>query len=154
MIKYIQKELKSEGVIVSTVPMGQDDKGYRQKIKQVKQFEDFSLVYENENRLTGEVIGTAALWAEHHKAKICLADLPRTLLKYNTINTYSLLDMETQLNQILYDAYLNDQTLYQSAMLSSPDLLLSQSDEYMAALVNKLSETGEYKNIMVLCGYG
>eukprot|EP00347_Sterkiella_histriomuscorum_P014480 403360714 len=152
LIKRIQKILKSEGIIVSPVPMGQEQDQYKEKLSQVKQFEDYSEKYENTNRLTREVLGTAALWAEHHKAKICLADIPLTLQKYNTINSYPLLDLEEQYEKSLYYSYQKDENMYHSSLQICPDIMLGHSDEYMGALVNKLSEF--YSNIMVLCGYG
>lgn len=42
--------------------------------------------------------------------------------------------------------------MYEAALIECPDIMLSLSDEYMATLINKLSE--KYKNIMVICGYG
>jgi hypothetical protein len=42
--------------------------------------------------------------------------------------------------------------MYESALQVCPDVVLHHSDEYMAALINRLSNA--HKNIFVVCGYG
>ena len=37
-------------------------------------------------------------------------------------------------------------------MIECPDLIIGLSDEYMAGVVKRLSES--YRNIMIICGYG
>ncbi|CDW83262.1 UNKNOWN [Stylonychia lemnae] len=152
LIRYIQKDLKMDGMILSKIPISQDERLYKSKLSAVKKFEDYSSQSERENRLNAEIIGTCALWAEHHKAKLCLGDIPKSLLKYNTINSYPLLDFEDQYKNTTFKSFQDDISLYQAALLECPDFLLSNTDEYMAALINKFSE--QYKNIMVICGYG
>jgi hypothetical protein len=44
--------------------------------------------------------------------------------------------------------------MYEAALGVCPDILLHHSDEYLAALINKLSESGKHKDIFVVCGYG
>ena len=44
--------------------MGVDQQAYREKVSKVKQFEDYTLGFGINNRITGEIIGTASLWAE------------------------------------------------------------------------------------------
>lgn len=81
-----------------------------------------------------------------------LADIPLSLFKYNTINSYPLMELESMLEKSFYRASLDGISLSQAALLECPDVMLGLSDEYMAALINKLSET--HRNILVICGYG
>jgi pheromone shutdown protein TraB len=42
--------------------------------------------------------------------------------------------------------------MMEAALIECPDLILGLSDEYMAGLINKMSES--HRNIMVITGYG
>lgn len=117
----------------------------------MRKYEDYTLNLGERCRLTPEVLATTALWAEHHKSKICLGDVPLSLQKYNCINSFPLLDFEEAYEKVLYRSYANDTTLYEATMLETPDLALVQSDLYMSSLLAKLSE--KYQNIMIVCGY-
>ena len=121
----------------------------------MKLYEDYSIGsrFSLAHRLSAEVIGTTALWAEQHKStKLMLADIPLSLFKYNTMNSYPLIELERILEKSLYRASLEGISVSQAALLECPDVMLGLSDEYMAAMINKLSET--HRNILVICGYG
>ena len=121
----------------------------------VKEYEDYSVgeFFNSTHRVTPEIIATTALWTEYHNtAQITLGDLPLSLFKYNTINSYTLLELERALEKIAYRSYADDLNFFDASLIECPDLMLSLSDDYMAALVNKLSE--KYRNILVICGYG
>ena len=40
----------------------------------------------------------------------------------------------------------------EGAMIEAPDVMLAESDQYMAGVVAKAAE--KHRSIMVLCGYG
>ena len=42
--------------------------------------------------------------------------------------------------------------MFDAALKVCPDILLHDSDEYMASLINRLSK--DKRNILVICGYG
>lgn len=62
------------------------------------------------------------------------------------------MELESMLEKCFFRASLDGISLNQAALIECPDVMLGLSDEYMAALINKLSET--HKNILVICGYG
>lgn len=78
------------------------------------------------------------------------------LQKYNIINSLHLLELEALFEEIVYNSHLDSDchNLYESALKVCPDVLLHHSDEYMAGLINKLSQDQGKKNIFVICGYG
>jgi hypothetical protein len=81
-----------------------------------------------------------------------LGDIPLGVFKYNLINRFTLTEFERAFEKVTYRAFSEDLSLYEAALLECPDLMLSLSDEYMAATVHKLSE--RFRNILVICGYG
>ena len=60
--------------------------------------------------------------------------------------------MEQALEKTYYRSYADDIEMHEATFLECPDFILTLTDEYMASLVLKLSE--QYKNIMVVTGYG
>ena len=143
-----------QGIILPKVPLGQEPDSYKAKLQVVKQFDDYSLEkpFTLCNRLGAEVIATTAMWSEQHKVPIVLAETPVGLNKWQIVNSWTLTQMEEALQLILYRAYADDLTLYEAALIETPDILLQTTDEYMAALINKMAE--QHKEIMVICGYG
>lgn len=142
-------------MVLPKVPMGQSPDTYAQKVSQVKLYEDFTLSkhFNQTHRLTSEVIATTALWAEQHKqTKVMLGDIPLSVFKYNLINSVPLLDLERAFEKVHYRTFADDCSPYEAALKEVPELVLGLSDEYLAAMIYKASET--YKNIMVVCGYG
>ena len=81
-----------------------------------------------------------------------LADIPLALYKNNLINSTPLLKLEELYTMLAYTAYYDNLTMYDACMLIAPEILLHHTDEYMAAMVSKMSES--YDNIFVLCGVG
>ena len=81
-----------------------------------------------------------------------LGDIPLGVFKYNLINSVPLLDLERAFEKVHYRTFADDCSPYEAALKEVPDLVLGLSDEYLAAMIYKASET--YKNIMVICGYG
>ena len=75
-----------------------------------------------------------------------------SLLKYNLINSFTLIEFERIYEKVVYRAYANDISMIEAALIECPDILLSLSDEYMAGMINRLSES--YRNILIICGYG
>ena len=68
------------------------------------------------------------------------------------INSYPLLELEELFHKVILKSYSDDLTLKEAALIECPDLILGLSDEYMATMVNKMSE--KYRNILVITGYG
>jgi len=62
------------------------------------------------------------------------------------------MDLENAFEKAQYHAFSSDCSLFEAAIKECPELMLGLSDEYMAAMIIKASET--YRNIMVICGYG
>jgi hypothetical protein len=81
-----------------------------------------------------------------------LGDIPLGVYKYNLINSVPLLDLERAFEKVHYRTFADDCSPYEAALKEVPELVLGLSDEYLAAMIYKASET--YKNIMVICGYG
>ena len=80
--------------------------------------------------------------------------MPLQLQKHNIINSLHLLELEELFKEISYLSSWdpNCDTYFDAALKVCPDILLHDSDEYMASLINRLSI--EKKNIFVICGYG
>ena len=60
--------------------------------------------------------------------------------KYNIINSFPLLELEECYAELLKYSHTNGISLYDAALMICPEIILSLSDEYMATLINKLSE--------------
>jgi len=50
-----------------------------------------------------------------------------------------LIELEKLFEEIAYSSHSNFESMYESGLRICPDILLHHSDEYMAALINKLS---------------
>jgi pheromone shutdown protein TraB len=74
------------------------------------------------------------------------------LFKYNLINSYPLGELEKLFEKVAFRSFSDDITMSEAALIECPDILLTLSDEYMAAMVNKLSE--KYRNLMIITGFG
>ncbi len=72
--------------------------------------------------------------------------------KYNLINSITLTELERTYEKVVYRSYADEMNLIEAALVECPEVILSMSDEYMASIINTLSEN--YRNIMVICGYG
>lgn len=83
---------------------------------------------------------------------IVLGDIPLHLFKYNLINTVPLGELEAVFEKVAYRSFLDDIGMMEAALIECPDIMLGLSDEYMAALLNRLGET--HSNIVTVCGYG
>jgi hypothetical protein len=66
LVKYITKNLKKQGVIISTAPFGKTEAEYKQRISQAKLYEDYTLGtnFTRTHRVSSEIIATTALWLE------------------------------------------------------------------------------------------
>jgi hypothetical protein len=62
------------------------------------------------------------------------------LFKYNLINSYPLGELEKLFEKVAFRSFSDDITMSEAALIECPDILLTLSDEYMAAMVNKLSQ--------------
>lgn len=98
---------------------------------------------------------TASLWHNNNgrNCELYLAEIPTTLHKYNMLTSIHLVELETLFEQIIHKAHYDSISLFDSALQVCPDVLLHDSDEYTASLINHLSQTGK-TNIFVVCGYG
>ena len=105
-------------------------------------------------RLPQEAVSTAALWHESHseKCELFLADIPHALLKNKMMNSSHLLELEECFKEIAFNSADYDDSFFQSALHTVPDLILHHSDEFLAGLINLLSESK--RNIFVICGLG
>ena len=62
------------------------------------------------------------------------------------------MELQKMLEAVAFRSYSDDLTMYEACLVEYPDMILSLSDDYMASLILKMSE--QYRNILVLCGYG
>jgi pheromone shutdown protein TraB len=81
-----------------------------------------------------------------------LGDIPLSLFKYNLINSTPLLTLEAIFEKVCHRSFMDDIPMVEAALIEHPEMLLGLTDEYMGAMLGKLSETKS--NIMVICGYG
>lgn len=132
--------------------MGAVESDYQNQQDKINKYDDYASVVKYSNRLNAQAIATVGLWSENHKSKIMLADIPLALYKNNLINTQPLLKLEELYAKLAYTTYYDNVTMYDACMQVAPDILLHHTDEYMAAMISKMSES--YDNIFVLCGIG
>ena len=152
---YIQKQLMKQGVVLAKTPMGMAREAFKERVSQVKLYEDYSLgaAFNLTHRLTPEIIATAALWSEQHgQVPIVMGDIPLDLFKYNLINTVPLGELEAVFEKVAFRSFMDDVSMMEAALIECPDIMLGLSDEYMASLLNRLSEN--HSNIVTVCGYG
>lgn len=104
-------------------------------------------------RLTMESIATASLWHEANgrRCDLYLADIPYQLHKNKIMNSLHLIELEESFQTIAYHKGEYD-NLYNSALNTTPDLMLHHSDEFLAATINLVSK-GK-RNLFVVCGTG
>jgi len=62
------------------------------------------------------------------------------------------MELEKAFELVQYRSFLDDCSPYEAALKEVPELVLGLSDEYLASMIYKASES--YRNIMVICGYG
>ena len=58
------------------------------------------------------------------------------------------------LKTVMYESYRHDRNCYDATLDLYPDLLLHNSDEYMATLISSLVNEQEPKTIFIVCGFG
>ena len=104
-------------------------------------------------RLTMESIATASLWhnTNHKKCDLFLADIPMEIHKNRIMNSMHLVELEETFKDVAYHSSTHD-SIFNSALMTAPDLLLHHSDEHIAAVINLISK--DRKNIFVVCGKG
>ena len=100
-----------------------------------------------------ESIATASLWheANNKRCDLYLADIPYQLHKNKIMNSMHLIELEESFKEIAYGTGEYENT-FNSALNTTPDLLLHHSDEFLAGIINQLSRGR--KNIFVVCGTG
>ena len=70
------------------------------------------------------------------------------------LTSMHLVEMESLFADVAYSSHSNFESLYDSSLRICPDFTLHHSDEYLAAVITKLSQSEGIKNIFVVCGYG
>jgi len=142
----VEKLLKKSGMLIGQSQIG--DPNFKDYLKSD---------LEQSMRVSKEGLTTVGIWTEHRNEKECevyVGDIPLSLHKYNLINDLHLVELEEIFAEIAYYNHVDtNDCLYETALNRFPDLVLHHSDEYMAALINRISLQGK-KNIFVLCGYG
>ena len=58
------------------------------------------------------------------------------------------------LKKVMYESYKHDRNCYDVALELYPDLLLHNSDEYLATLISSLVDESDPKTIFIVCGFG
>lgn len=68
LVTYIQKQLMKQGVVLAKTPLGMTREAFKERVSQVKLYEDYSLgaAFNITHRLTPEIIATTSLWSEQH----------------------------------------------------------------------------------------
>ena len=68
---------------------------------------------------------------------------------------HHMLELQEYLEKVLFIAHRKEISAYDAALEHIPDYLLYKSDEYMASLINKVTdEDPALQTIFVVCGYG
>jgi hypothetical protein len=68
------------------------------------------------------------------------------------MNTFPLAILEKAFETAAYRAYSDSISMYEAALIETPEIMLHISDEYTSSLLNHYSS--KFKNIVVVCGYG
>jgi hypothetical protein len=93
----------------------------------------------------------AGLWANNHGREVHISDIPGALQKYNIASGMHLLEIESIFEEVSREANKFDK-MSEAALEVCPDLVLHHSDEYLACMINHLSQS--HRNIFVVCGRG
>lgn len=107
-------------------------------------------------RLNSEATTTSLLWRGNQPAgsELVVAEVPTLLQRWNLLSGSHLLQLEEAFAQVAYSAHRDACSLYEASLVECPDIVLHHSDEYMAGVINRVSQNASSENIFVLCGYG
>ena len=146
--------LKKSGLLVAERTPDRTSPGLKE---QIRRFTDYIGPNERPSlRLSKEAFTTCGIWQHNNASADCqlfLAEIPLGLHKFNMLTSHHLQELEGLFSDIVYDSSSNFTDYFEAALRVCPDVLLHHSDEYLAALVNTLSQRGK-KYIFVVCGYG
>lgn len=109
------------------------------------------LVKDDDLRLSQHALAVAGLWANNHGREVHFSDIPSALHKYNIASGMHLLEIESLFEEVSRTSHKHD-SMTEAALEVCPDFILHHSDEYLACLINHLSQS--HQNIFVVCGRG
>ena len=144
------KILKRSGMIVSKLKNTELDLN-----EEIARYRNYMTRPEPSMRITKKALTTVSTWAEMHNRNVLIGDIPWGLKRYNLMQEHHILELREYLEKALFTAHRKEISTFEAALEHIPDYLLHKSDEYMAALINKLTtEDPSLQTIFVVCGYG
>ena len=69
-----------------------------------------------------------------------IGDIPWGLKRFNQMQEHHMLELQEYLEKALFTAHRKEISTYDAAIEHIPDYLLYKSDEYMASLINKVTD--------------
>mmetsp|Transcript_2881 Transcript_2881/g.3061 ORF Transcript_2881/g.3061 Transcript_2881/m.3061 type:complete len:304 (-) Transcript_2881:1698-2609(-) len=118
---------------------------------------EFQPYFHNE-RLTYSSIAGVSLWADAKNIPIFLGDQPELIYRQNVANNYTLMQLQQifmHCNRLLgQNPDLEPHVPANAGYFSYPELFLTPSDTYMSAVLDALTMTGKFKNIVCIVGLG
>ena len=128
------KILKRSGIIVSKLKNTEEDLN-----EEIARYRNYMTRAEPSMRVTKKALTTVATWAEMHNKQVMIGDIPWGLKRFNLMQETHILELREHLEKALFTAHKKEISTFEAALEHTPDYLLHKSDEYMAALINKLT---------------
>ena len=108
--------------------------------EQIIRYRNYMTKQEPSMRITKKALTTVATWADMHKRQIILGDIPWGLKRYNLLQDHHLLDLQEINEKAMFTAHRYDISGYDATLRHYPDVLLHYTDEYMATLIQEISD--------------
>ena len=114
-------------------------------------------------RVSKKALTVAATWADMHNKPVMLGDIPWQLLRYNLVQENHMVNLQEMLGQSLSYAHAENESVHEGTLRTNPHFLLHSHDQYMAAILQSLSdepdafdrpELADMETVFVVCGYG
>ena len=157
----MHKLLRSEGIVAGRLRQGNR---VREEVEEeISQYRNYLTRREPSMRITKKALTAVATWADNHNKPVLLGDIPWQLKRYNLLQTHHLMDLGELIGSAFYEAHDSNVTVHEGALRSQPEFLLHSVDEYMATLIQQISDEptvferdslSDLQTIFVVCGYG
>ena len=86
-------------------------------------------------RISKKALTTVATWADMHNKPILLGDIPWELKRHNILQDNHMLNLQGMCDEAMYKSHEENVSLHEGTLRTNPDLILHNTDEYMATLL-------------------
>ena len=91
-------------------------------------------------RVTKKALTAVATWADMHNKPILLGEIPWRLKRYNLLQMYHMMNLTKYCDEAMFVSHENNVSVHEGTLKTNPDFVLHNTDEYMATLLQHLSD--------------